>query len=411
MKRNFPALLIGTVATSFLLCVSSIHAATYSVMYSFQGGYDGVNPSYALIDAGGVLYGTTEYGGGGSCEDDNGYGCGTVFSLDPATGAETVLYSFENYGTDGSNPYSPLMVRGNALFGTTYWGPNDAPGGTIFKIDIASGTAKVLFSFPTMDGCFPTGALAELQGTLYGTTSSCAGGGGTMFGFTPKTRSASVIYSFCSEVNCDDGGAPNGNLIYEKKKFYGTGIMGGGNNAGAIFAVDPRTGNESVVHTFCAEQNCGDGAYPNGGLTYLNGLWYGTAQSGGASNYGTVFSINLSSGALSVVHAFSGGTADGAFPETGLVRMGSKLYGTTSFGGGAGCNGVGCGTVFSIDPKTAKETVLYTFCRAYNCIDGSNPSSILIDAKGALYGTTAYGGRGGCNLNYPGCGTVYSITP
>src|SRR5450631_3342030 len=59
----------------------------YTVVYNFADGTDGGSPTGNLIhDAAGILYGVTNYGGD--------FGRGTVFKVDPATGAETVLYSF-----------------------------------------------------------------------------------------------------------------------------------------------------------------------------------------------------------------------------------------------------------------------------------------------------------------------------
>ena len=65
-----------------------------------------------------MLYGTTYYGGSGSCAD----GCGTVFSLDPITGGEKVLYSFQYNGADGTQPYAGLTNIGSKLYGTTVYG-------------------------------------------------------------------------------------------------------------------------------------------------------------------------------------------------------------------------------------------------------------------------------------------------
>jgi uncharacterized repeat protein (TIGR03803 family) len=79
------------------------------------------------------------------------------------------------------------------------------------------------------------------------------------------------------------------------------------------------------------------------------------------------------------------------------------LYGTTSEGGGE-CNGFGCGTVFSLDPATGAETVVYSFCTQPYCGDGAYPASGLLDMNGALYGTTEEGGT----YAY---GAVFAITP
>ena len=55
-------------------------AASETVVYSFRAGNDGADPFGTLIaDRSGALYGTTAFGGGGSCFA----GCGTVFTLSP----------------------------------------------------------------------------------------------------------------------------------------------------------------------------------------------------------------------------------------------------------------------------------------------------------------------------------------
>jgi uncharacterized repeat protein (TIGR03803 family) len=90
-----------------------------------------------------------------------------------------------------------------------------------------------------------------------------------------------------------------------------------------------------------------------------------------------------------VLHAFTGGN-DGAIPAAALIAdTQGKLYGTTLWGGGGGCGGGGCGTVFKVTPR-GKETLLYSFAGGS---DGEFPQAGLIaDAQGNLYGTTAAGG-------------------
>lgn len=52
-------------------------------------------------------------------------------------------------------------------------------------------------------------------------------------------------------------------------------------------------------------------------------------------------------------------------------------------------------------------SVLYNFLGP--SLDGNNPQSgVVFDQQGNLYGTTTYGGDGGCQF---GCGTVYQLTP
>lgn len=87
------------------------------------------------------------------------------------------------------------------------------------------------------------------------------------------------------------------------------------------------------------------------------------------------------------------GHKNGAEPEASLIDVNGVLYGTT-FTGGTSRKGSNAGTVFSIDPSTGAETVLYSFCGNWRSCpgDGRLPAASLIDIKGKLYGTTSGGG-------------------
>lgn len=97
----------------------------YNFQTDFSGKGDGTYPSAAVvIGSGGVLYGTTIYGGNNSfC---SGVGCGTVFSLTPPASpsgqwTETVLHVFS--GSDGAYPYGDVVIgNGGVLYGTTEFG-------------------------------------------------------------------------------------------------------------------------------------------------------------------------------------------------------------------------------------------------------------------------------------------------
>jgi len=313
--------------------VSAASAATETVIYAFKGGDDGEGPTADLIYIHGMLYGTTFYGGG--TPDD-----GTVFSVTP-DGSEMVQYSFCSHRncSDGAEPEGSLINVNGKLYGATLSGGSgrcESGGcGTVFSIT-RSGEERMLHAFEggAGDGSFPEAGLTNVNGTLYGTTSSGgAHADGTVFSITPG-GTETVLYSFCSRNNCTDGSLPSDALIDVKGTLYGTTYYGGG--------------------------LCGD-------------------------NCGTVFSMTPS-GTETVLYAFKGGS-DGANP-TGVIDVNGTLYGTTGDGGdGSACFG-GCGTVFSITPS-GKETVLYAF-QGGN--DGIDPQGGLISVKGTLYGTTWSGG-------------------
>jgi len=107
---------------------------------------------------------------------------------------------------------------------------------------------------------------------------------------------------------------------------------------------------------------------------------------------------------------------DGEYPGAGLILDSSgNLYGTT-FEGGTGGYG-GYGTVFELLPGaggTWTEKVLHSFNDIHNSSEGFYPwGSLVLDATGNLFGTTARGGADrSSNCFYSaGCGTVFELTP
>jgi uncharacterized repeat protein (TIGR03803 family) len=341
-----------------------------------------------------------------------------VFAVDPTTGAETVVYSFcsKRSCDDGFNPEGGLIEMKGKLYGTTESGGHGFNGqhfGTAFRLDPNTGTEKVLYSFCQQqdcpDGMYPTTSLLAVNGTLYGTTET-GGGSGTAFAINPKTGAETVIYDFCSQKGCTDGAEPLAGLVDANGTLYGTTLSGGaddcgnGQACGTVFSLDPSSGVETVLHSFGSGT---DGKYPEAGVIAVNGLLYGTTYAGGSTGCfggygcGTVFSVDPGNGTETVLYAFCSqqDCADGAEPFASLIDVHGTLYGTTYEGGGTGCGGSGCGTVFSVDPATGAETVVYAFSGGS---DGANPVANLIAVKGALYGTTEGGGA-------YGYGTVFEL--
>jgi|SRR5579871_39665 len=274
----------------------------------------------------------------------------------------------------------------------------------------------ILYSFCSQtncaDGAAPFGTLIDHNGMLYGTTdsggTSCDAGCGTVFTIDPDTGAEKVLYSFCRQSNCADGAGPEAGLIDLKGTLYGTTIAGGASDDGTVFSVDPRTHSEKVLHSFCSLESCTDGAYPRAGLIAVNDKLYGTTEGGGnpgcSNGCGTVFSLDPRTGAETVLYSFClrNNCPDGEYPLGGLIDVKGTLYGTTALGG-TGCDG-GCGTVFSLDPKTGTEAVLYNFCSLEGCTDGDEPYAGLMEMNGMLYSTTFIGGA------YDG-GTAFVLDP
>jgi len=387
------ALALRIVLMAAVFATQPAQAQNYTVLYSFTGGADGRNPEAGLVmDTKGNLYGTTSGGG------DQTYG--TVFKLH-TNGKETVLHSFNGYPTDGAIPAAGLLRDANGNFFGTTVGGGVIHWGTLFKV---SGTGKeaVLYSFDDgPDGGAPIASLVmDAKNNLYGTTSaggdlSCQPtiGCGLVFKLT-KRGHLTVLHTFTGPP---DGQQPTGSLVRDVKgNFYGTTYNGGTNNYGAVFKIS-KTGKETVLYSFAGGT---DGVNPYAALIRDKaGNLFGTTQFGGGAcsqGCGTVFKLDKT-GKETVLHRFAAQPDDGATPYASLVMDAKgKLYGTTAYGGASNA-----GTVFRLD-KTGKETVLYSFTGG---TDGANPYANLIrDGEGNFYGTTYGGGNGGY-------GVVFKLTP
>jgi uncharacterized repeat protein (TIGR03803 family) len=234
-----------------------------------------------------------------------------------------------------------------------------------------------------------------------------------------QAQKETTLYDFCSQTNCTDGSIPRGGLVADEDgDLYGTTAGGGAYNYGAVFELTP-SGNswtETVLYSFCSESQCADGSTPYAGLIVdAKGNFYGTTQQGGAHGSGTVFELTHSGTAWSetVLYSFCSvfGCADGGNPVASLVfDTKGNLYGTAQQGGNDE-NGV----VFELVNSGSgwNETVLYSFCAASGCADGSWPEAGLIfDKTGNLYSTAWQGGNHACqDPSFDGCGLVFELSP
>jgi uncharacterized repeat protein (TIGR03803 family) len=160
---------------------------------------------------------------------------------------------------------------------------------------------------------------------------------------------------------------------------------------------------DAVLYSF---NGGSDGDNPGAGLVRDSARnLYGTTEIGGGNGCGgfgcgTIFKL-APDGTETVLHSFGAGS-DGINPRSGLIMDSTgNLYGTTQVGGGPN----NAGTVFKVAPD-GTETVLYSFKGGS---DGSNPFGDLIkDSEGNLFGTTVEGGHSGCNGGN-GCGTVFKL--
>ena len=375
---------------------------TLTTLHSFIGSPDdGWGPvSGVVIGAGGVLYGSTGYGG--SSYD------GTAFSLTPPASVggpwTESVYSFPG-GWAGNSPTGTFAIAPNVVIGSTL---DPHSGGSIFSMHppTSSGGAwaeRILYEFTDYpsQGEAPNTVTIGSGGVLYGTTrsggnSACAGFGpgcGTVFSLTPPAIPGSggwtetVLHYFAGPPN--DGYYPTANLVIGAGGvLYGTTAVGGANDSGALFSLTPPGSpdgawTETVIYSFPPLIY---GYMPGRLVMGPNGVLYCTTAENGAGNPSTVFSLTPppSPGAAwreSVVHSFAGGPSDGDDPNSLVIGSGGVLYGAT--GGGGPANN---GTLFSLTPPNSAgvawtESVLYYFTGGS---DGANLNAVVMGSGGVL---------------------------
>ncbi|MGO9275890.1 MAG: choice-of-anchor tandem repeat GloVer-containing protein [Terriglobia bacterium] len=330
-----------------------------------------------------------------------------VFFIATAMGSSAQTFStlatFD--GTNGGLPVWALVQGTNGNFyGSTGFGGTGSEG-TIFKIT----PAGKLTTLQSMG--YPHLPVQATNGSFYGTTPY--GGpmdSGTVFKMTAAGK-LTTLYNFCSQAMCVDGDTPYGGVIQASDgNFYGTTVGGGTNNYGTVFKITP-AGKLTTLLSFDAIGGAGTGLVEG-----TDGNFYGTTGNGGPNGYGTVFQVTPG-GTETTLYNFCSqpNCTDGKSPYDGLIQASDgNFYGTTYTGGAndpAGCEGIGCGTIFKITPA-GTLTTLYSFCSQANCTDGQWPTGGLVQGNdGNFYGTTDAGGAFGESCVFGLCGTVFKMTP
>jgi uncharacterized repeat protein (TIGR03803 family) len=299
-------------------------------LYSFTNGPDGAFPISALVrDSAGNLYGTTTQGGSS--------GAGVVFKVDPS-GTETVLHNFTG-GTDGADPTGGLLLdKAGNLYGVTSQGgsPND---GVLFKVN-PQGKETILHTFMggVKDGKNPTygSLIMDALGNLYGVTQEGGSANGGILYKLSKTGHLTILHSFAGGKTdgCNVLGTP---FMDKAGNFYGTTSSCGTNTLGTVWKVN-KYGREKLLHSFAGGTS--DGEYPlSGVIVDASGNLYGSTETGGASNVGTIYEVT-NTGKFILLHSFSG--TDGKYPYGSLVQNAKgTLFGTAVNGGS-----IGYGTVW-----------------------------------------------------------------
>jgi uncharacterized repeat protein (TIGR03803 family) len=251
----------------------------------------------------GKLYGVAQSGG-----THNG---GVIFRVNTNGTGYTPLYNFNTTGSGGYAPASALAVdAGGVMYGTTFFGGN-AKQGTVYSFT-TGGAFKLLHQFGKGTG--PAGARLGYQPTqgpllivgttLYGATTlgGCPDGDavgdgqcnetaispyGTLFSMTTAGKNYTVLHTFDADGSSNGGYGPYGGLIKSGSTLFGVAQSGGKRGGGVAFAFYPASGKYIVLRSFDPDN---DGYTPSGMLLRQPGKVIGTNLNGGG-DHGTLFEL------------------------------------------------------------------------------------------------------------------------
>ncbi|GEQ85520.1 hypothetical protein ULMS_10280 [Patiriisocius marinistellae] len=300
---------------------------------------------------------------------------GVLFSYDTSTGEKEKLIDF-GYSPGGASPSSSLTLTTNGkLYGVTRNGGNFGKG-TLYEIDPATSIYTKVYDFTGDIVNLPSTKLVEGQpNILYGLArTEDSTNYGILFSFNTLTGILALEHNF---VNIAEGIYPSNNLeVDENGILYGKSNSGGANSRGVIFKYDTNTDTYAVIHHNEAD------LYIFSQFHYQNNTLYFTNTEFNTSVTGNLLQFDLSTNTISILHSLMDNGIDGRFSGY-LVFKNSVIYGSTSSGGANNF-----GYIYSYDLDTDTFTNLYDFTmvgtKALNTLDPLN--------QNIIYGSTTGGG-------------------
>lgn len=402
-----------------LLVASSASAGTFTHLYSFTGGADGIQPGDNIVeDAKGNLYGTA-WAGGMNCTAPGvsaTAGCGTVWKFDTA-GKLTVLVAFD--GANGATPIH-MIARNDVLYGSTVSG-GSGNNGVIFKVGMNGKAFSVLHAFNGTDGCSPAIPHFDAAGDLFTRVNCGANGNGAIAEIT-AAGTFQTVYSF--------PGSPATNMPYSIVVDGRSGLLYGSTRSSTCMNSDPGCGTvfsltpDGKTYTMLADlSKTTAGVLPV--LDFVQGgKLFGSSFLGGSNGTGAFFTVATGRGTVKTLYDL--GPNDGTTPYPPALGSAGTLYGTTFYGSHNAGPASGQGTIYSLTKAGTYQT-LFAFSASGDAnINGTYPTEVPLWVNGTstLYGSTWFGGTSGANgahidcirpdgssANIYGCGTIWSYKP
>jgi Hint domain len=397
------------------------YASTPTVLVSLTHA-EGYNPGQTLLlTASGTILGTASLGG------PDGWGAvfgisGTGITLAPpaisgTTAGQTVsdLATINPFATVGVTDQNPDQIE------TVTVTPSNAANGSLVDPNAANDGGADANGMWTFTGS-PLAVTQDLQGLVFDPTPTDATLGTTITtGFTISVTDSLGLTATDTTTSVDATASVPSNVLYSFNEanalgwvqlsqdaagdvfvaatYGGQGYSGPGTGYGSILEFTWTGTGYAATPTLLTEFQGTNGENPAGTLLVdASGNLFGATEYGGTDGNGTLFELakvgNGYASTPTVLVNFNG--TDGQDPVGGLIEDPSgDLFGVT-YSGGPGYDGSplsGEGTVFELVKNGASYAAAPTTLATFAGPGASDAEAgLVMDAKGDLFGTTAYGG-------------------
>lgn len=209
----------------------------------------------------------------------------------------------------------------------------------------------------------------------------------------PCAAAVDVLHAFNGSLN---GVSPQSPILVSGGALFGTTLEGGASTGGTVFRLSTNGAGFISLHSFDAISDpLGEGTFPSGRLSEIDGWLYGTTEFGGAAFDGVIYRIDKNGSTYETVHDFDMDSAPAASPSGGVTTDGSSLFGSSLFG-----SAVSEGAIYTVTTEGSGFDVLREL--ASNGSEGEEISGPLVLQSEILWGVASFGGThdGGTLFSY-----------
>jgi uncharacterized repeat protein (TIGR03803 family) len=371
---------------------------SFSILSTVTGQASDPQSQRVVLDSAGDLFGTAAQGGA--------FDEGSIYEIASATSNLLTLVSFSSH--TGANPRDLVIDSAGNLFGIS----DKSPDGDIFELHKGSATITLVATFDgsTANGGMPTSLVIDDNGNLFGTTQQGGADGiGTIFEIAAGSNQITTLVSFGHEFRGPTGfdtmaTPPMVTAVDRFGNLYGTDNTNGPDQVGTIFEL--RAGSHAIK-TLVTFDNT-NGSFPLGVVLDRAGNLLGTANGGsdvqGSPEKGTIFELVKGTGQITTLATFDG-SDEAVCDAAPIIDKAGDLFGTTE------------GTKYNITPdqpfnNATDEGAVFELPAASHTIltlqgfygsNGADPLGLAVDSAQNVFGATFYSDQG--------VGEVFKLSP